>query len=246
VLQVDRDGTPRRSQLPAIVSIASICIGANPLARMHLQRRGAGADHIPRLSSGIARCADSFELPFRRRKCRVAGQSRLSWRLPGGIDIKDEVATPLPVEDAATRFGDPPRGLAVLLGESPRGFDARTINIGQYVKAEPLFQCVLSIYEQELGASHPNTLTSLSRLAAFYQEQGKYEQAELLYQRVLSIYEQELGTSPSDMATSLDNLAGLYYAQAGCRATRHCAQQERKERLVCTRPDGDRTSDRDA
>jgi hypothetical protein len=29
--------------------------------------------------------------------------------------------------------------------------------------------------------------------------------------------------------------------QAGCRAKRQCAQQERKERSGCTRPDGDKT-----
>jgi hypothetical protein len=98
---------------------------------MHLQRRGACADHLSSLAPGVARGAGRVEPPFRCREGRIAGQGPLARGLPRGIDIKDEVATPLPINDAANRFGGPARGLAGLLEEGPKGFDTRTIGIGQ-------------------------------------------------------------------------------------------------------------------
>jgi tetratricopeptide (TPR) repeat protein len=65
---------------------------------------------------------------------------------------------------------------------------------GKYEQAEPLYQRVLAIYEQQLGSQHPDTATSLNNLAELYYSQGKYEQAEPLYQRALLICEQRLGS----------------------------------------------------
>jgi tetratricopeptide (TPR) repeat protein len=84
---------------------------------------------------------------------------------------------------------------------------------GRYREVEPLYQQGLAIYEQQLGALHPSTATSLNNLAALYQAQGKYEQAEPLHQRALAIYEQQLGAQHPDTATSLNNLALLYQDQ---------------------------------
>jgi tetratricopeptide (TPR) repeat protein len=84
---------------------------------------------------------------------------------------------------------------------------------GKYAEAEPLYARALAIREQELGASHPYTATSLNNLAALYENQGKYAEAEPLYVRALAIYEQELGASHPDTATSLNNLAALYENQ---------------------------------
>ncbi len=55
VLQIGRDGTPRAGQFTLIIAIALACIRADPLARVHLPRRGAHAHHFPRLSPGVAR-----------------------------------------------------------------------------------------------------------------------------------------------------------------------------------------------
>ena len=98
---------------------------------MHLQRRGACADHLSSLASGVARGAGRVEPPFRCRECRIAGQCPLACGLPRGIDIKDNVAASLPINDAANGFCGPARGLAVMLEEGPKGFDTGTINIGQ-------------------------------------------------------------------------------------------------------------------
>jgi tetratricopeptide (TPR) repeat protein len=84
---------------------------------------------------------------------------------------------------------------------------------GRYAEAEPLYQRALAIRERELGASHPNTVTSLNNLAELYRVQGKYVEAEPLYQRALEIRERELGASHPNTATSLNNLALLYRGQ---------------------------------
>jgi tetratricopeptide (TPR) repeat protein len=64
---------------------------------------------------------------------------------------------------------------------------------GRYGEAEPLYRQALLIYEQKLGAEHPDTARNLHGLAVLYQRQGKYTEAESLMKQVLLIYEQKLG-----------------------------------------------------
>lgn len=80
-------------------------------------------------------------------------------------------------------------------------------------RAESYYQHALAICEQQLGASHPDTATSLNNLALLYHEQDKYAEAEPLFQRALAIREQILGPQQLDTATSLNNLAHLYESQ---------------------------------
>ena len=82
-----------------------------------------------------------------------------------------------------------------------------------YALAEPLLQRALLICEQQLGAEHPDTATSLNNLAALYHAQGRHSEAEPLLQRALSIREQQLGAEHPDTANSLNSLALLYHAQ---------------------------------
>ena len=82
-----------------------------------------------------------------------------------------------------------------------------------YTIAKPLYQRALAICEQELGATHSDTASSLNNLAELYRAQGKYAQAEPLLKRALLIREQELGAIHPDTAGSLNNLAALYQAQ---------------------------------
>ena len=84
---------------------------------------------------------------------------------------------------------------------------------GRYAEAEPLYMRALRIREEQLGASHPDTATSLNNLASLYRSQGKYSEAEPLYVRALRIREEQLGASHPSTATSLNNLAGLYRSQ---------------------------------
>jgi tetratricopeptide (TPR) repeat protein len=104
---------------------------------------------------------------------------------------------------------NPLPGLAPLLFKTALYLAGRA----QYLRAEPLFQQALRIWEQVLGSKHPNMIYPLTSLAELYREQGKYERAEELYQRALHIREQEPGLGRPDMATLLNNLASLYREQ---------------------------------
>jgi Tetratricopeptide repeat/NB-ARC domain len=54
-------------------------------------------------------------------------------------------------------------------------------NRGQYVSAQALYEQVLRSREQQLGAEHPDTLSTRHALAILYKNQGKYEPAQALY-----------------------------------------------------------------
>ena len=55
--------------------------------------------------------------------------------------------------------------------------------MGQYVKAEPLYERSLKILEKQQGPDHPDVAISLSNLARLYQEMGQYVNAESLFER---------------------------------------------------------------
>jgi CHAT domain-containing protein len=82
--------------------------------------------------------------------------------------------------------------------------------MGNYQKAEPLYQRSLAIREKVLGQEHPDVALSLNNLANLYQNMGNYQKAEPLYQRSLAIWEKVLGQEHPDVALSLNNLALLY------------------------------------
>ncbi len=83
-------------------------------------------------------------------------------------------------------------------------------NQGRYSEAEPLYVRSLAISEEQLGANHPSTATSLNNLAGLYRGMGRYSEAEPLYVRSLAISEEQLGANYPDTASSLNNFAGLY------------------------------------
>jgi tetratricopeptide (TPR) repeat protein len=85
-------------------------------------------------------------------------------------------------------------------------------SLSQFSDAEIWRLRSLAISEEQLGANHPDTATSLNNLAGLYRGMGRYSEAEPLYLRSLAIREEQLGANHPDTATSLNNLAGLYYS----------------------------------
>jgi len=85
---------------------------------------------------------------------------------------------------------------------------------GQYPAAKPLLQSALTLYEQEVGAEHLQTVTCLSNLARLSVLQGNYEQAEPLYKITLSVRERQLGAEHPDVASTLNSLADAYVHQS--------------------------------
>ena len=83
----------------------------------------------------------------------------------------------------------------------------------RWAAAERYYERSLLISEEQLGADHPYTASSLNNLAVLYRAQGHYSEAEPLFRRSLLICEEQLGADHPDTATSLNNFAGLYESQ---------------------------------
>src|SRR5256714_9132014 len=113
VLQISDDGSQRRSQFTAIVALARI--RPDPLTRVHLKRCGARAHHLPALASEVSRSTDRIESAFGSRQGRIAGQGALPCGLARRIDVKDQRAAPLSIEEAANGFRGPTFAEGMLL-----------------------------------------------------------------------------------------------------------------------------------
>jgi tetratricopeptide (TPR) repeat protein len=94
--------------------------------------------------------------------------------------------------------------------------------MGQYAKAETLYQRSLEIREARLGKGHLNVAHSLNGLAGVYADMGQYAKAESLYLRSLQIREAKLGKDHPDVSQAANNLALLY---------QHAGQYARAELL---------------
>jgi tetratricopeptide (TPR) repeat protein len=113
-------------------------------------------------------------------------------------------------------------------------------SISRFNDAEIWHVRSLAISEEQLGANHPDTSTSLNNLAGLYRGMGRYVEAEPLYLRSLAIREEQLGANHPDTAASLNNLAGLYestgrYVEAEPLYLRSLAISE--EQLGANHPD---------
>ncbi len=86
-------------------------------------------------------------------------------------------------------------------------------NRGDYRGATAPFELALKEAELVFGREHPNTASTVERVATLYQAQGRYADAESLFRRSLAIREKVLGAQHRDVAASLNNLALLYWAQ---------------------------------
>ncbi|HEY4033613.1 MAG TPA: toll/interleukin-1 receptor domain-containing protein, partial [Ktedonobacteraceae bacterium] len=81
-----------------------------------------------------------------------------------------------------------------------------------YEQALQFLLHALSIYEEVLGAEHPETAIILNDLALLYHDQGKYEQAKSLLQRSSALKERVLRARHFS-ATTLNNLVLLPHDQ---------------------------------
>ena len=70
---------------------------------------------------------------------------------------------------------------------------------------------LLRLSEQRMGRDHPDTATSIEKLAVVYDTIGDYPSALPLYQRALAIRQKALGPEHPDTATSLDNVASIFF-----------------------------------
>ena len=79
--------------------------------------------------------------------------------------------------------------------------------MGDYAKAEPLYQRALKIREKALGPDHPDTATALNNLAELYQFHGRLRQSRTALSARAEDHEKALGPDHPDTAAALNNLA---------------------------------------
>ena len=84
--------------------------------------------------------------------------------------------------------------------------------LGDYYRAEPLYEEALAIRKKALGDEHPDYAASLNNLAALLEATGRYEEAEPMFREALAIRKKALGDEHPDYAASLNNLAALLEA----------------------------------
>ncbi len=83
------------------------------------------------------------------------------------------------------------------------------IDAGHFAGAELFYRRSLLIYEQELGADHPQTLNCKCSLAGLLYDKGDYEEAEQLYRQLLPTQEKVFGSSNVNTLRSVLGLALL-------------------------------------
>jgi hypothetical protein len=86
--------------------------------------------------------------------------------------------------------------------------------LGSYPTAIALLEKARLTRQRELGANHPDTLTTLNNLALAYQASGKLPEAIKLFEQVRDAAVAKLGADHPDTLTALNNLA-LSYKAAG-------------------------------
>jgi tetratricopeptide (TPR) repeat protein len=82
---------------------------------------------------------------------------------------------------------------------------------GQPAQAAALDSQILEIRRRVLGPEHPETLLSMSNLAADYHEQGRFSQAEALGSQAMEIRRRVLGPEHPDTLMTMSNLGAAYY-----------------------------------
>ncbi|HEV8061686.1 MAG TPA: serine/threonine-protein kinase [Gemmataceae bacterium] len=97
--------------------------------------------------------------------------------------------------------------MQVILGESQGG-------LGHAEKAILLFSKARTTFTAQLGADHPDTLTSMNGLASGYEAAGNFDLALQLFEETLERRKAKLGADHLDTLQSMNNFA-LGYCAAG-------------------------------
>jgi serine/threonine protein kinase len=86
-------------------------------------------------------------------------------------------------------------------------------NLGLYKEAEPLLVGALTTQRRIQGNAHPETLSSIHKLANLYWYQNRKEDSERLYDELVEIRKRVLGKDHPDTLRADYDLASLYWAR---------------------------------
>ena len=119
----------------------------------------------------------------------------------------------LAIGDKAAQLPDAPAETKMVLISGPSNVLGELYRaMGNYERAEQLFQRSLTLIEQTKGKNDPGLGAPLNNLATLYYETGKYDKALPLFQRAYDLLVQTKGAEHPQTATALNNLALLYDA----------------------------------
>ena len=101
--------------------------------------------------------------------------------------------------------GDP-----LVVAETQASLGRALLALGKPNRAVAVLERVRDTLRMELGAKHPDTLASMSRLAAGYEAAGQLKRSLPLRERVFELSREKLGADHIDTLTSMNNLAVSY------------------------------------
>ena len=86
-------------------------------------------------------------------------------------------------------------------------------NIGEFGPAQKHLERAYRIRREQLGAKHPDTLSTADGLARVYWRQGRYDLAQSLFTETVEGRRQVLGEEHPDTLYSMNGLAVLYFSE---------------------------------
>jgi len=123
-----------------------------------------------------------------------------------GRDVTVREAIDRALETVDERFGDRPVIRAAVLSTI-----GQTLwRLGDLDDAETILRDALPIQAAELGPDHPDTLSTVTRLASALRAQGELDEALPLFERVYERRIETVGPLHTDTLSSQQNVAGIY------------------------------------
>jgi serine/threonine protein kinase len=189
---------------------------ANETAQRRLAQIEKGVELFAEMLSGINPLAeeqggDPLYVQLRQRAAKAADEL-----------IAESVADPLAVARLQTILGNTLREL------------------GDLSKSVVVLERARATRERELGADHPDTLTTLNNLAMAFRDAGRLPEAITLLEQVRAAQEQKLGADHPDTLATLNNLAGAYFTAGRLPETITLCEQvraAREKKLGADHPD---------
>ncbi|KAM0347009.1 hypothetical protein ACHAP4_011528 [Fusarium culmorum] len=84
---------------------------------------------------------------------------------------------------------------------------------GRWRECEPVDSRAWGLWRAVLGEKHPDTIRSMTSLAAAYNNQGRYNEAQSICQKALNLRREVLGEKHPDTIESMASLATTYHQQ---------------------------------
>jgi serine/threonine protein kinase/tetratricopeptide (TPR) repeat protein len=165
------------------------------------------AEEMARSDAAIAKAVNEFLLSDLLRQADSHMQAKAE--VTPNPDLKVREALDRAAEKVGTRFSNQPLTEAAvrsIIGNTYGG-------LGEYATASHHHERALEIRKRLLGGEHPDTLSSMDRLADTFAELSSYEKATALHLQTLETRRRVLGAEHPSTASSMNGLAGAYYQQ---------------------------------